>query len=128
MDPQPTDPQPKDPEPADPQPRRRPSPNVSRRDLLVGGAVGVVAGAAVTGTAWAVAESGDDPKGTAGGDEAEAAAPSTPEPPPMRRFHSTQLAAVDVEVTGGAGAAAAGVTLVTPRVPAFRGMIYDLEG
>lgn len=111
----------------DPEPQSGPSPRVSRRDLLVGGAAGALAGAAVTGTAWAAVERGEESGSPGKGEDAAAAGP--PEPPPMRRFHSTQLRAPETEVTSKGGAqVAAGLTFVTPRMPGFRGFAYDVEG
>lgn len=82
-------------------------------------------GAAVTGATWTVVERSGESRAAAAPTQEES---SAPEPTPTRRFHSTQLTAPETPVTRGTGTPAAGVNLVTPRLPGFRGMIFDLDG
>jgi hypothetical protein len=106
----------------DPDPRQATKRRVSRRDLVVGGAVGAAVGAAAVGTAWAVA---DEPTA------APAGATEPEEPPPTKRlrFHSTQLTAPEATAWTKEGATpAAGLLFTTPRDPEFHGVVYDDRG
>jgi hypothetical protein len=93
-----------------------------RRTFIVGG-VGALVGGAAVGAGWAITD--------ATGSEDDSAEPSasTPAPPPMQRFISTQLRAPETTVTRTEGAAlSAGLIFTTPRTPAFRSVIYDDAG